>query len=101
MSDQRVRNVGERRLNGLLILDESALPPRFGKLHVGLQTARGEDRLRNLRHKAPGTVRPVEQARQLRALTAQKSAQADLRKIRGLRDADVRVGGDQVLLRGQ
>src|SRR5580704_18150645 len=49
MSDQRVRNVGERRLNALLVLDESAFPLRFGKFHAGFQSARSKNRLRNLR----------------------------------------------------
>src|SRR5260370_19548180 len=43
MCDQRIRNVGERRLNGLLILDERAFPLRLGELHVRLQTAGSED----------------------------------------------------------
>ena len=36
----------------------------------------------------------------MRALSAQKSAQTDLREIRGLRHPDLGIGGDQVLLRG-
>ena len=44
---------------------------------------------------------PLNSVDNWRALPAQQSAEADLRKIRGLRDADVGVGSDQVLLRGQ
>ena len=49
--------------------------------------------------RAPHAAGSAEKARQLRALPAQESAQADLRKIGGLRDADLGVGGDQILLR--
>ncbi len=82
VGDQRVRDLGERGLNGFLILDQRAVAFRFGKLHVGFETSGGEDRLGDLRNETPGAVRAGEQARQLRALAAEESAEADLRESR-------------------
>ena len=77
----------------------SALPLGFRQLDVGFEAPRGEDRLRKLRHKAPRAVRSVEQAGELGALATKKSTETQVRKISGSGDADLRVRGDQVLLR--
>ena len=45
-------------------------------------------------------MRPVEEAGQLTALSADKPAQAQLREVRGLGNAYVRIRGDQALLGG-
>ena len=42
---------------------------------------------------------PLNRLDELRALTAQQSAQAQLREVGRSRHADLRVGGDQILLR--
>ena len=45
-------------------------------------------------------MRSAEQAGELRALAAQKSAETQLRKVGRPRHADLGIGGDQILLRG-
>src|SRR5579872_6968580 len=100
MRDQCVRDFAERSLNGFFILYERANALGLREFYVRLETACSKDGLAYLRNEAPGAVRAAKQARQLRALAAQQTAETQLRKIRSFGDADIRVRRDQGLFCG-
>src|SRR5437899_26041 len=96
MRDQRVGYFREGGFNRLLVLRESRLLLRLSKTNAGFDASGRENRLRDLRHEAPCSVRAVEEFRQLRALTTKRSTETDLRKISGLRRSDNGVRCDQI-----
>src|SRR2546422_10480741 len=97
MRDQRVGYFREGGFNRLLVLRESRLLLRLSKANAGFDASGRENRLRDLRHEAPSSMRAVEEFRQLRALTTKTSAGTALRKISGLRHSHIRVRWDQIL----
>src|SRR5207247_11163921 len=97
--DHRVGYFRESGFNRLLVLRESRLLLSLSKTNDGFDASGRENRLRDLRHEAPRSMRPVEEARQLRALTTNGSAETDLWKISGLRHSDIGVRCDQIFFR--
>src|SRR5579872_576241 len=62
MSDERIGDICECRLNRLLVLDQRALALCLCQFHVRLETTSSEDRLRDLRSKSPHPAWCAEQA---------------------------------------
>src|SRR5262252_2096293 len=99
MSDQSIGNFAERGLNGFFIPSHSLRAPRLGELDLRADLIRGEHRLRYLGRQIPSAAGGAEQARQGSACPAKHAAQGQLWKVSSLGNSDLRVGGDEVLLR--
>ena len=98
--DQRVRDFGECGLNGLLVLNSALSRSASASFTFDLRRPPVKIGCVTCGTKLQALCGPLNKARQLRALPAQKSAEAQLREIGGLGDADIGVGGDQRLFRG-
>ncbi len=61
MSDKSVRDIGERRLNRLLVLRQGAFPLGFRQLDVRSEAPGGKDRLRDLWDEVPRSAWAAEQ----------------------------------------
>src|SRR5437868_12801774 len=68
--NQRVGDIAERVLNGLLIEKQALLLPGFGEVEIRPQLHTSEDWLCQSCTKTPDSRRPSEQVRQRRALVS-------------------------------
>jgi hypothetical protein len=92
---QAIGHFAEGGLDGLFVLRHRDVAARLHGCQVGLVAAGVEQRLQQLRGKAPRGV--LEQVAQVRAGRAHTAGQRDARKEGRTRRTDVGVGGDQLL----
>jgi hypothetical protein len=97
MGNQRIGDFAERRLNRPFVRNLGLVAFRLGELHSRLDAAGGKNGLRNLWSEVPDAVLAGKEASELCTLAADRTGEADLRKIRSLGDTDVGVGGDKRL----
>ena len=101
VGDQAVRHFGERGLDGFLVLHQRAVRARASaSLTLDLKRPAVKMGCATCGAKFQALCGSAEQARQLRALSAQRIRSGSIAgKYCRPRDADLGVGGDQVLLR--
>src|SRR4029079_17784033 len=95
-----IRNFSKSILNRLLIRHERKFLFCLCKLHIRLEPASGEDRLRYLRHESPRATWSSKQTRQLITLKSEQSRQTDPRKVRSLRSRNERALRRKTLFSG-
>src|SRR5438105_3406927 len=93
--DQRIGDLAERLLDGLLVHDQRLFLLRFGELDSRGDPAASEDRLRQRSEEAPDTGRAFEEVAQRGALRPAAGGQRNRGKERRPCDADACVRGDE------
>ena len=92
---QRVRDVAEGLLHGLLVVRHGQVAAHLGQGQAVLQAPAVEDRQREAGREGPGRAAAVEQATQLGAGAAQRARERNAREEGRARRADAGVGGAQ------
>src|SRR5690348_6915392 len=98
---QSIGNIAECPLDGLLIADQSLTILRFGVAQIVAQVTALKNRLHDACRVASHSERSRNTCSKKRAMTPRSTSGAEkryLRKEHGLGDADIGVGGNQVLL---
>ena len=98
MGDQRIGDLPESGRDRSLIRNLRLIPLGLGEAHAGLEAARREDGLCDLRDKCPFVGGAREEVRQTGGLASDCPRQGDLREVRRPGDPDISIGGDQSLL---
>src|SRR5262249_7287987 len=96
--NERIGDVAEGLLDGLLIEKRSFLLPRLGETDAAADAAAFKHRLCDAPAEIPQSRRTAEKTGQSRALITARTRQRDTGEIIRLRDADLRVQRDQLLL---
>ena len=98
IADQRVGNVAEGSVDGLLVTDQQLFVLRLGRLVVSRPPARIEDwQIQHAAHRVRHAG-PADDAEQVCGLKAAGGREIDAGKECRLRDSDAGIGRDQLLL---
>src|SRR5207249_4614928 len=97
--DQRILDIGKRRLHRLAVIRERDTLSGFGLLHLPCDEAGVEDRRGQSRYERPRARRSGEKIAERGGHRTEYAGQRDRRKVKRLYSADLRVGRDQLLLR--
>jgi hypothetical protein len=99
IGNQRIRNITKRALNRLLVRQQHLLVLCLGQSKVGLEPPSFEDRLCERASQVPGARRTGKEVGKGRTLVTGSSGERNLRKESCLRDTDLLIRSNQILLR--